>query len=109
MAAATLTLNRPKKVTLEVVGTNLREVIVPAGTRYLEYRSASTWYYEVDTGQNDADAGTAANQQAIDAGTSAIRMPGSGAGRANLPIDTSLFLAGSNSGEIWLTATSRGV
>src|SRR5688572_1912037 len=84
LATATLVINTPQKITLEATGTNLREVVVPAGTRYLQFSSTTPWYWEPDTGQADADAGTAASQQRVDSGTGALRMPGSGGGRALL-------------------------
>lgn len=108
MAAATLALNTPLKVTLEATPGNLRQINVPKGTRYLEYSSDDDWYYEVDSGQADAGAGTATAQQRIGAGTSSIRCPLSGSGRALLPLDIELFLAGSTASQVvWLTATSR--
>lgn len=107
MAAAELTLDVPAKVTLEATGTNLREVVIPAGTRYLEFSSDEAWYLQM-TG-TDGAAGTATAQQRIGAGTSSLRAPGSGGGRARLSAARSVFLAGANAGVIWLTATSRSV
>lgn len=108
MAVATLVLNVPQKVTLEASTSALRKVNVPAGTRYLEYDSASAWFYEVDTGQNDGGAATVASQQRISAGTASLRMPGSGGGRSLLRESRALHLVGSSaSQEVWLTATDR--
>jgi hypothetical protein len=111
LAAATLVLETPQLVTLEATGTNLRKLIVPAGTRYIEYSSAAAWFYEKETAtpQSDGGAGTAAIQQRVDAGTSSFRAPGSGSGRACIPLGSTvaIYLAGSNSGQLWLTATRR--
>lgn len=111
MAAATLVLNVPQKVTLEATATNLRKVTVPAGTRYIEYSSAAAWYMELAAQATaDAAAGTATAQQRIDAGTGSKRAPRSGSGRSRLSEDWAIFLAGSGaSQDIWLTAVSQGV
>lgn len=110
MAAATLVLNVPQKVTLEAVATNLRKVTLPAGTRYLEYDSAAPWFLELAAQATaDAGAGTAAAQQRISAGTGSKRAPRSGSGRARLRAAHAIFLCGSGaSQEIWLTAVSLG-
>lgn len=104
-------LETPQLVTLEATGTNLRKLILPAGTRYLEYSSAAVWFYEKEAAvaQLDGAGGTAANQQRVDAGTSSFRAPGSGSGRAAIPLGATvaIYLAGSNSGQLWLTATRR--
>lgn len=108
MATATLVLNEPQLVTLEAAAGNLREVVVPARTRYLEYSSTAAWFYEIDAGQADGGAGTAADQQRFDPGTASIRCPGSGSGQDHVRQATSLFLTGSGAAQqIWLTATSR--
>jgi hypothetical protein len=111
MATATLVLDTPQLVTLEAVATNLRKVVLPVGTRYLEYRSASSWFMELAAQSTaDAAAGTAAAQQAIDAGTGSKRAPMSGAGRSNVRSAWNIYLAGSvNNQQVWLTAVSQGV
>ena len=107
IATATLVLETPQLVTLEATATNLRELVIPAGTRYLEWSSDGRWYYEPDTGQSDGNAGTAANQQRMPSEDS-WRVPGSGAHRARLPIAKSIFCAGtSSSQQVWFTATAR--
>lgn len=111
MAAATLVLNVPQLVTLEATPTNLRKVTVPAGTRFLEYSSASPWFLELAAQATaDAAAGTAGSQQRFDTGTGSKRAPWSGAGRAILAADRAIYLAGSvASQQVWLTAVSQGV
>lgn len=108
MATKTLTLNQPATFTLEATPGNLRELVLPAGARYLEYDSAAAWGYEIAVAQSDGGAGTAANQQSIAAGTGSLRCPGSGSGRSMLVTARSIFLVGTSASQsISLTATSR--
>lgn len=107
MAEATLVLNVPQVVTLEAGAGDLRELVIPRGTRHLEYSSEAEWFYEVDDGQTDGEAGTAAQQMRIDPGTGAFRCPGSGGGMDRTKAAQSLFVAGAAAGQLWLTATSR--
>jgi hypothetical protein len=108
VAAATLVLDVPQLVTLEAVGTNLRKVVLPVGTRYLEYSSAAAWFLEL-AAQSTADgaAGTAAAQQRFDPGTDRKRAPQSGAGRSSVRSAWNVYLAGSGAAQqVWLTAVS---
>lgn len=111
MAAATLVLDVPQLVTLEVTPTNLRKVVLPVGTRYLEYSSAAAFFLELAAQSTaDAAAGTAAAQQRFDAGTGSKRAPQSGSGRSNVRSAWNVYLAGSGaSQQVWLTAVSLGV
>lgn len=105
MATATLTIGQPKQVTLESTATNLREVVVPKHTRSLVIRCEEEVFIEIDSGQSDGGAGTAANQQSFPAGIHSWRVPGSGIGASRLTAAVSLFVAGTSSNQtIELTA-----
>lgn len=95
MSTATLVLDEPQKVTLEGTATNLREVVLPARTGSLLITCDEAIYLEIDSGQDDGDAGTAADQLKMRAGTYSWTPPYIG----------SIFLAATSaSQEIWLLA-----
>lgn len=105
MAIANLVLGQPQLVALESTPTNLRKVLVPAGTRELKYSARAEFFLQLaDQDTADGAAGTAAAQFRYDPGTFGDVLPGFGLGAGQtLKEDTYVFFAGSVADQpLWL-------
>jgi hypothetical protein len=100
MAAATLDLTAGwQAVTLEATATNLREVVLPAGTRSLLMESDSD-FRQQDTGTDGGPSDISISGKFAGGAQWSWRVPGSGIGAEHLTEPRSLYFWGTVSAQV---------